>query len=75
MLVPERTSLAAATPYATTAGVLVGAHEHTHFMFRVLDQGGDYLLDPWILFWQMRRDRALRGKDGDGGKRTSGGQP
>jgi hypothetical protein len=53
MLVPERSPLKAGTPYATTAGVMVGSHEHTHFMFRIFDQGGDYLLDPWILFWQM----------------------
>jgi hypothetical protein len=58
MLVPERTPLKAGTPYATTAGVAVGAREHTHFMFRVLDEGGDYLLDPWILFWEMFRQQA-----------------
>jgi len=57
MLVPERTALKAGTRYATTAGVLAGSHEHTHFMFRVLDQGGDYPLDPWILFWEMFRQR------------------
>ncbi|MDD4872855.1 MAG: hypothetical protein PHR77_20065 [Kiritimatiellae bacterium] len=55
MLVPERTPLKAGTPYATTAGVYVGSHDHTHFMFRVLDQGGEYWLDPWILFWEMFR--------------------
>ncbi|MCX8035840.1 MAG: hypothetical protein N3D11_02065 [Candidatus Sumerlaeia bacterium] len=55
MLVPERTTLAAGTPYATTAGVMVGAHEHTHFVFRIHEQGGDYLLDPWILFWEIFR--------------------
>ena len=53
LLVPEQTPLARGTPYATTAGVWVGAHEHTHFIFRVLDQGGDYFLDPWILFREM----------------------
>ncbi len=42
--------------YATTAGVLPGAREHTHFVFRVIEQEGEYLLDPWILFWQMFRD-------------------
>jgi hypothetical protein len=57
MLVPERGRLKAGTPYATTAGVMVGSHEHTHFMFRILDQGGDYLLDPWILFWETFRQR------------------
>jgi len=55
MLVPERTALAAGTPYATGAGVAVGMHEHSHFMFRVIEQGGDYWLDPWILFWEMFR--------------------
>lgn len=57
MLAAERSPLKAGTPYATTAGVFVGAHEHTHFMFRVLDQGGEYWLDPWILFWEMFRQQ------------------
>jgi hypothetical protein len=57
MLVPEHGPMKADTPYATTAGVMVGSHEHTHFMFRVLDQGGDYLLDPWILFGEIFRQR------------------
>ncbi len=56
MLVPERGPLAAGTPYATTAGTAIGSHEHTHFMFRVIEQHGEYLLDPWILFWQMFAD-------------------
>ncbi|MCX5682456.1 MAG: hypothetical protein NT049_02070 [Planctomycetota bacterium] len=60
MLVPERTPLAAGAPYATTAGVHIGSHEHTHFIFRVLEQGGDYLLDPWILFREMRDGRAAQ---------------
>lgn len=55
MLVPERQALRRGTPYATTAGVHIGAHEHTHFVFRVLEEGGDYLLDPWMLFWEMFR--------------------
>ena len=55
-MVPERTPLKAGTPYATGAGVAVGSHQHSHFMFRVLEQGGDYLLDPWILFREMWRD-------------------
>ena len=53
MTVPERTPLKAGVSYATTAGTAVGRHPHTHFMFRVLEQGGDYWLDPWILFWAM----------------------
>jgi hypothetical protein len=57
MLVPERTPLKAGTRYATTGGVFVGSHEHSHFMFRVLGQGGEYWLDPWILFWAMFRQQ------------------
>ncbi len=55
MLVTERTPLTAGTPYATGAGVAYGAHTHNHFMFKVIEQGGEYWLDPWILFWQMYR--------------------
>ncbi|MBC8869025.1 MAG: PKD domain-containing protein [Planctomycetes bacterium] len=35
LLVPEDTSLSVGTEYATTAGVHVGSHEHTHFEFKV----------------------------------------
>lgn len=52
MWVPERTALAAGTAYAAGAGTAVGLHEHSHFMFQVIEQGGQYWLDPWILFWQ-----------------------
>jgi hypothetical protein len=56
MLVPERTALKAGAAYATTAGTAVGRHQHTHFMFKVSEHGGEYWLDPWILFWQIFRD-------------------
>ncbi|MEZ0266731.1 MAG: hypothetical protein ACAI43_18540 [Phycisphaerae bacterium] len=55
MLVPERTPLRAGTPYATTAGVMVGLHQHSHFILRIIEQGGDFLIDPWILFWESFR--------------------
>ena len=35
LLVPENGPLAAGTRYATTAGVHVGSHEHTHFEFKI----------------------------------------
>jgi len=35
LLVPENTPLSAGIEYATTAGVHVGSHEHTHFEFKV----------------------------------------
>lgn len=53
LIVPERTPLPAGTPYAHAAGVRIGAHEHAHFVFRVIEQGNDYFLDPWILFAAM----------------------
>ncbi len=61
LLVPEHTPLEAGLHMADTAGVYVGTHEHTHFVFGVIEPGGaeedKVLLDPWILFWQMYRDR------------------
>lgn len=53
LLVPERTPLKRGTAYAHAAGVWVGDHDHSHFIFRVIDEGGDYFLDPWILFREM----------------------
>lgn len=35
LTVPQNTPLPAGTKYATTAGVHVGSHEHTHFEFKV----------------------------------------
>ena len=35
LLVPEHTPLSAGTKYATTAGVHVGSHEHTHYEFKI----------------------------------------
>jgi hypothetical protein len=49
MLVPERGSLARGTAYATGAGTAVGLHPHSHFAWRILEQGGEYVLDPWIV--------------------------
>jgi len=63
LLVPEHESLPAGTRYADGAGALIGAHEHSHFVFKVREPGdeeeNEILLDPWILFWQMYRDREL----------------
>lgn len=60
MLVPERIPMKAGTPYATSAGVAVGIYEHTHFLFRIIEQGGEYLIDPWILFWEIYRQQHQR---------------
>lgn len=58
MIVPQRTALARGTPYATGAGTGVGLREHSHFMFQITEQGGEYWLDPWILFWAHANQRA-----------------
>jgi len=57
-LVPEHEPLKRGTPYATAAGVLSGDHEHAHFMFRIIEQGGEYFVDPWLLFQEMFRQRS-----------------
>jgi hypothetical protein len=59
---PPHTPLAAGREYATTAGTWVGEHEHSHFVFKVTGQGGQWLLDPWILFREIfENQRAGRG--------------
>ncbi len=63
LLVPEHTQLEAGVHLADGAGVLSGVHEHSHFVFAIIEPGETdadrILLDPWILFWQMYRDRRL----------------
>jgi hypothetical protein len=54
--IPEHEPFAAGTHYTDGAGVWVGSHEHSHFAFKVVYQGDEVLLDPWILFRQMYLD-------------------
>lgn len=56
MLLPERNTLKRGTKYAETAGVAIGSKEHSHFVFRVIEDGESYWIDPWIFFWQTFRD-------------------
>lgn len=65
LLVPEHTPLKAGTHYAEAAGVHVGAHPHSHFVFKITEGEATALLDPWIIFWevfetQKRKAGALR---------------
>ncbi len=57
LLIPEERPIMAGEYYASTAGALCGNHEHSHFVFRIEDETGKYIIDPWILFWQMYKDR------------------
>jgi hypothetical protein len=57
LLVDEAEPIPAGAHYAEAAGALPGAHEHSHFVFRVREAGEEYMLDPWLLFWQMYEDR------------------
>jgi hypothetical protein len=59
LTVPEHTPLKKGQQFAYGAGVLSGEVDHTHFVFKVHDEGETVLLDPWILFWQMYRDQLV----------------
>ena len=56
LTVSEHKSLKKGEQFARAAGVWVGAHEHSHFVFKIRERGKTYILDPWILFWKMYRD-------------------
>lgn len=56
LTIPEHQPLTRGEQFAWGAGVLSGAVDHSHFVFKVQDEGETILLDPWILFWQMYRE-------------------
>ncbi len=60
LLVEQRTPLAQGKHYAVAAGVLTGSHAHSHFVFKVGEEGEEILLDPWILFWQIFENNKRR---------------
>lgn len=62
LLVPAGTALKAGTAFCSGAGVKYGAHEHSHYMFKVLPAGAteEVLIDPWIVFWQGFEDQRKR---------------
>ena len=68
LLVEEHAFLAKGARFADGAGVLSGAADHSHFVFKIHDEGETVLLDPWILFWQMYRDQQAGGGSRDSGK-------
>ncbi|MFD1141200.1 PKD domain-containing protein [Larkinella insperata] len=60
--IPEHTPIGPGAHYADGAGVHIGSHAHSHFVFRVktVDDDTEILLDPWILFWQTFEDNRER---------------
>lgn len=63
--VPQDSPLKQGVHYADAAGVLTGAHAHSHFVFKIGPEGDQTLLDAWIVFWQIfennkRRANAIR---------------
>ncbi len=63
MLVPQHTPLEAGTHFAEAAGVRVGSHEHSHFVFKITEGMNEILLDPWILFWEIFENKKKRKGD------------
>jgi hypothetical protein len=63
LTVPEHQPVAKGEQFAWGAGVLSGAVDHSHFVFKIHDRGETVLLDPWILFWQMYRDREVAARE------------
>ena len=63
LLVDENAPISQGTQYAVAAGELLGSHAHTHFVFRTNTEGKEYLLDPWILFWQIFENNKDRSRE------------
>ncbi len=60
--IPEHTPIGPGVHYADAAGVHIGSHAHSHYVFRVKtrDDDAEILLDPWIIFWQTFEDNRER---------------
>jgi hypothetical protein len=58
LTVPEHQPIKKGQQFAHGAGVWSGVVDHSHFVFKIHDEGETIHLDPWILFWQMYRDAA-----------------
>ena len=57
LTVPEHTPLKRGQQFAKGAGVHSGVADHTHFLFKIIEDDVEYFLDPWILFWKMYKDK------------------
>ena len=58
LTVRENTALKRGEQFANGAGVYSGVVDHTHFVFKIEEDGCTYFLDPWILIWKMYKDRS-----------------
>ncbi|MFC1613674.1 PKD domain-containing protein [Gemmatimonadota bacterium] len=67
LLVPEHSPIKRGTQIAEGAGVWSGEHTHSHFVFKVNREDREYMLDPWIIFWQIFENN----KDKEGRIRAS----
>lgn len=56
LTVEEHTPLKKGQQFANGAGVYSGVVDHSHFVFRIDEDGKSYFLDPWILIWKMYKD-------------------
>lgn len=57
LTVVEHKPLKKGEQFAKGAGVLSGVADHSHFLFKIVEDGKAYFLDPWILFWKMYKDK------------------
>jgi len=61
LAVPEHEPVKGGTMIGLGAGMAVGYHEHSHFVFETHDDGMTVPLDPWLLFheaFDLRRIKA-----------------
>ena len=56
LTVKEHTPLKKGEQFALGAGVAVGDHNHSHFVFKIVEDGVMYILDPWILIHKMYKN-------------------
>jgi len=54
LTVPEHQPIRRGEQFARGAGVLSGAVDHSHFVFKIREGEETILLDPWILFREMQ---------------------
>ena len=67
-------------PYAYAGGVRAGYTSHTHFVFKTQQPGQEqWLMDPWVLFWEIFNNNRRKEGEGAAHMRTLGpaqtGQP